>query len=125
MLEMICEQLGVGIEEEWLGNDYYKYKITENGKLQWWLEEEGWSTLSGEWYRRLLAGELKPLWEPKNGIKYYVPCIFSSTEYVRYQNRVWDSNDEDWHNLKRGLVCKTKEEAIGKANKMLKVLKNE
>ena len=59
-------------------------------------------------------------WKPKYEERYYVPNIQTN---ALYDNFMWTGDSIDNEFLKKGLVCKTKEEATGLANKMLEVVK--
>lgn len=56
------------------------------------------------------------VWKPKKGERYYIPQIDSVDMYEKY---MWSNDDLDnrWH--KTGLICRTKEEAIARAKRML------
>ena len=62
-------------------------------------------------------------WKPNREECYYVPTL---TFYPsgRYEVYVWDGGDFDQFWLNHGLVCKTKDEAIKLADKMLTFMKN-
>ena len=64
---------------------------------------------------------IKLPWKPidRNG-HYYVPCVDRPGLFIRW---AWDDDDIDQYRFGRGLVCKTKEEAIELAKKMLAALK--
>lgn len=67
--------------------------------------------------------EIVKHWKPNNEEYYYVPTL---TFYPsgRYEVYMWDGGDFDQFWLNHGLVCKTKEEAIELAGKMLTFTKN-
>ena len=125
MLNLICKELGVEIGEEWLGNDGHTYKIDENGDISMEVSGNGcvdclaWSEVSGLW-GDLVVGELKPVSKPKAGEVYYIPAVDELDKYIDF---TWADCDDDEVNHRRGLVFKTKEEAIECANKMLGVIK--
>jgi hypothetical protein len=56
----------------------------------------------------------------KNGMKYYLPAPWSRFLYDMYQ---YNNDEVDKRFISRGLVFKTREEAIEAAKKMLAVLK--
>ena len=61
---------------------------------------------------RLLHGKLsihKLPWKPEKGETYYVPAI---GELYKYYTSHWLDDDTNRVHYRRGLVCKTKEEAI-------------
>lgn len=58
-------------------------------------------------------------WKPKSGETYYCPILLY-TSLVK--NSVWTNGQADCLRLKRNLICKTEQEAIAKAEHMLKSL---
>lgn len=101
------------------------YRLTENG-----LEQS--DTPNGEWNEGdewilalLLTGEADIIqlpWKPQEGEKYYVPRI-AIRPYDRHYYYYWDNSGVDIKRYDMGIVCKTPEEAIKLANKMLAVAK--
>lgn len=62
-------------------------------------------------------------WRPKDGESYYYPNI--SEGKPKIDETTWlASNRGDNSRLKAGLVCKTKQEALAKAQKMLDFIKD-
>lgn len=101
------------------------YRLTEDG-----LEQS--DTPNGEWNEGdewilalLLTGEAEIIqlpWKPQEGEKYYVPRI-AIRPYDRHYYYYWDNSGVDIKRYDMGIVCKTPEEAIKLANKMLAVAK--
>lgn len=101
------------------------YRLTEDG-----LEQS--DTPNGEWNEGdewilalLLTGEADIIqlpWKPQEGEKYYVPRI-AIRPYDRHYYYYWDNSGVDIKRYDMGIVCKTPEEAIKLANKMLAVAK--
>lgn len=101
------------------------YRLTEDG-----LEQS--DTPNGEWIEGdewilalLLTGEADIIqlpWKPQEGEKYYVPRI-AIRPYDRHYYYYWDNSGVDIKRYDMGIVCKTPEEAIKLANKMLAVAK--
>ncbi len=58
----------------------------------------------------------------KEGTKYYIPSVYFDKLYDNY---VYGADDWDKRGVERGIVFKTKEEAIECAKKMLKAVKQE
>lgn len=61
-------------------------------------------------------------WKPALEELYYTPDIFNREKYDIY---TWDGEEYDEKPYKRGLVFKTKEEAIAMTEKLLAVVKEE
>lgn len=72
-------------------------------------EREGWS----------LEGEAEK-WKPEMNTRYLIPCVHSDAFFIYY---TWLNNLSDQRYLSRGLICRTKEEAIAMAQKMLDAVK--
>lgn len=125
LLEKMCEELGVKIGEEWKGNDGGHYKINPSGRL--WkveyidnLEENAYERLEN--IERVLTGELKPTWKPKTGEPCYIP---NPTWEQMYERKYWGGGNEYYKLMwERGLVYKTKEEAIRCAEEMIALAKH-
>ena len=58
-------------------------------------------------------------WRPKVGETYHAPDIYSST--LSFET-LFENDDADLKRLSLGIVCRTKEEAIALAEKMLKAV---
>ena len=100
------------------------YKFTKDGvafydnKLRTWYESVG--ALAG-----ILTGEtevVKLPWKPAVYDEYYYPI---PSDRDLWESRLWIGDNYDNSRFSRGLVCKTKEEAIDMAKKMLAVVKEE
>ena len=123
MLELIREELGLEKGEIWFESDEYtnkkhRYKILDN-KL-WYFDEDvnSWREAWDDEYKRLTKGELGPSWRPKEGDIYYISNVVVKDFYSSYE---WDNSEYDKVWLERGIIFKTKEEAITHAKKMLEV----
>ena len=127
-MEEVAKLLGVELEEEFRieGTHVdYIYKISEKGLFlrcsgrDWW--EEVPDTLV-----QMLAGMTRKIikfpWKPQKGETYYIPCIVAEPEYM-YSVNYWSNDDYDKEYYRMGLVCKTSEEAIALAERMLAVAK--
>ena len=99
-------------------------KFTENG-LEQSLDKDSWTKATGRVWERIITGALKinklP-WKPREGEKYYVPRIAVQPE-DRHFYYYWTYDDINIKHYHMGIVCKTPEEAIKLANKMLAVVK--
>lgn len=78
--------------------------------------------LAKELMLNMLLGKIKRVkkWIPKLGEVYYIPELNSDSFYEGHQ---WDDIDFERQLLKRGLIYKTKEEAIKACKDMLGVLR--
>ena len=121
MLNLICEQLGIVIGEEWLGDNGKTYMINNFGAL--W--ETGNPNLSGEdiqsnWML-LLTGKLKPVWQPKEYDVYYMPDVHWKNEDDRWLEVIWRNDSIDQYRFQNNLVFRNKEGAIEAANEILEL----
>lgn len=64
-------------------------------------------------------------WKPKKGDTYFMPGIFGGIAVV--EDAIWNEDEGDREveelHYNNGLVCRTREEAMAKAKKMLEVAK--
>lgn len=96
--------------------------ISDNGK------DDSWCVANDSILIRLLYGYLsicKPLWKPAFGDRYYTPSIDHKDSLFLYTADVWTDDKFDKEFYKRGLVFKTREEAIAMTEKLLSVVKRE
>lgn len=121
LIEMICEELGVEVGEEWAGNDGNHYILAKEGYLYIFnIYEDRYIPAPIIKYTELLRGELKPTWKPKQGEKYYVPSISATNKDYMWNDELWGIDKiYDETMLKRNLVFKNKEDAINTACRML------
>lgn len=103
------------IKEDTLGI----YKIVEDGLIQYDRERDCWN-LAPRMLTEILAGYVKPVWKPTKGEKYYV-SDFCNRDL--WECCLWDDEECDEELYEKGVVFKTKEEAIEMAKKMLAVAK--
>ena len=92
--------------------------ISDNGK------DDSWCVANDSILIRLLYGYLsirKPLWKPTPGEKYYTPTIDCTDLSLLYTSVFWADDRIDKEFYKRGLVFKTKEEAIAMSRRMLAI----
>lgn len=90
--------------------------LTQSAKNE---DNDDWIIANDSKLRGLLNGRLsirKLPWKPTKGEKYYVSDIFDRDLWDYY---LWDDDEHDEELYKRGLVFKTKEEAVTAAEKML------
>lgn len=99
------------------------YKIVEDGLIQYDRERDCWD-LVPRTLTEILAGYIEivePVWEPKQGELYYTPVIPCSRPVCK--ECCWTNGivERDYYDM--GLVCKTREEAVELARRMLDVAK--
>ena len=78
---------------------------------------------AAEVLKDILMGDIRIVklpWKPKMDEKYYIPSIF---DWDFYKYNFWLNDECDEKYYKRGLVFKTKEEAIEMSKKMLAMAK--
>lgn len=89
--------------------------------LQVSVTPDFWSMGSDDYLRGFLNGSIsihKLFWKPKKRETYYCPNIFGKD---LYNVNVWDDSIVDKEFYIRGLVFKTKEEAIAMSRRMLAI----
>ena len=124
----VAKMFGLELEEHFhITKKSYEntvYKFTKDGvafydnKLRTWYESVG--ALAG-----ILTGEtevVKLPWKPAVYDEYYYPI---PSDRDLWESRLWIGDNYDNSRFSRGLICKTKEEAIDMAKKMLAVVKEE
>lgn len=128
-MKNIAEGLGVGLNEVFCidtNSDYYR--ITEDG-LEMDVSDDSlecihdWRPATDQTLLLLIWGEIeitKLPWTPKKDEIYYTPFISGGSLFTSY---AWSGDDVDRANLKKGVVCRTPEEATEMAKKMLAAIK--
>lgn len=76
LLEKVCEELGVNLDEEWEGSDGYNYIINESGKI--FHDKNGvfLSASTPNGWERIMSGELHPKWKPSMYDAYWTIDFF-------------------------------------------------
>ena len=123
----VAKMFGLELEEHFhITKKSYEntvYKFTKNGvafydsKLRTWHESVG--ALAG-----ILTGEtevVKLPWKPRDNEYYFIPEI---TTPEMFSSLEWENDYLDNHMYKHGLICRTKEEAIRKAELLMEYFKN-
>ena len=123
----VAKMFGLELEEHFhITKKSYEntvYKFTKDGvafydnKLRTWYESVG--LLAG-----ILTGEtevVKLTWKPRDNEHYFIPDI-TTPEMFSYLE--WTNDYVDNYMYKHGLICRTKEEAIGKAELLMEYFKN-
>ena len=126
-MEEVAKMFGLELEEHFhITKKSYEntvYKFTKDGvafydnKLRTWYESVG--ALAG-----ILTGEtgvVKLTWKPRDNEHYFIPDI-TTPEMFSYLE--WTNDYVDNYMYKHGLICRTKEEAIGKAELLMEYFKN-
>ena len=121
----VVELLGVDFGESFQLNSATiksDFKFTIDGLYMFSWMTENWVPNSDVLYG-LITGTYtinKPKKPLAMGTEYFIPNLTYPSLYVPV---TWSDKDFDTQNLKNGLICKTKEEAIELAKKMLAVTK--
>ena len=123
----VAKMFGLELEEHFhitkKSHENTVYKFTKDGvafydnKLRTWYESVG--LLAG-----ILTGEtevVKLTWKPRDNEHYFIPDI-TTPEMFSYLE--WRNDYVDNYMYKHGLICRTKEEAIGKAELLMEYFKN-
>ena len=104
--------------------DYHQYyQFTDKKGFETSLDGVKWKTAAAEVLKDILMGDIRIVklpWKPKMEEKYYIPNIF---DWDFYKYNFWLNDECDEKYYKRGLVFKTKEEAIKMSKKMLAMAK--
>ena len=125
----VAQVLGVKIGESFKltddthGEYHQYYQFTDKKGFETSLDGVKWKTAAAEVLKDILMGDIRIVklpWKPKTGEKYYIPNIFNWNSYNYY---LWVDDERDKELYKRGLVFKTKEEAIKMSKKMLAMAK--
>ena len=125
----VAQMLGVEIGETFKVTDdtYGAYQLyhrfTKSNGFETSLDGVKWKTAAAEVLKDILMGDIRIVklpWKPKMEEKYYVPNIF---DWDFYKYNFWLNDECDEKYYKRGLVFKTKEEAIEMSKKMLAMAK--
>ncbi len=98
-------------------------QLSEKGE-----DDDTWVVANDSILIGLLYGNLsirKLLWKPAFGEKYYTPSIDRQDFPFLYTAVLWTDHKIDKEFYKRGLVCKTREEATAMAEKLLAVVREE
>ena len=128
----VAQMLGVEIGETFKVTDdtYGAYQLyhrfTESNGIE--ISDDGvtWERAKAVVLKSLLMGDariVKLPWKPKMEEKYYIPNIFDWNSWNSYDYYLWLDDKRDKEFYKRGLVFKTKEEAIEMSKKMLAMAK--
>ena len=105
--------------------DYQNYyRFTENNCLEMSDDGVDWETAAAATLRDILMGDIRIVklpWEPRDNEHYFIPEI-TTPEMFGYLR--WTNDHVDNHMYKHGLICRTKEEAIRKAELLMEYFKN-
>ena len=125
-IPQVAKMLGVEMGERFT----VKYTKRKIGTSFYFAEDGLHNEESSDVYSMTLAGilygkyEIKKLpWKPQEDERYYFPCV--SEGIANYGYYCWLNSEIGIARYNAGLVCRTKEEAIEKAKKMLAAVKDE
>ena len=125
----VAKLLGVELGESFkltddTHGDYHRYyQFTDKKGFETSLDGVKWKTAAAEVLKDILMGDIRIVklpWKPKMEEKYYIPSIF---DWDFYKYNFWLNDECDEKYYKRGLVFKTKEEAIKMSKRMLAMAK--
>lgn len=105
----------------------YYYRLTENSGIECSEDNVDWEMGIPTALRRLLLGDVRIVklpWKPKEGEEFYIPCIHYTESSMATKVR-WLSDNASNKLYQLGLVCKTRDEAIAMAKKMIAVVREE
>ena len=107
-------------------NGYYHryYQFTDKKGLKTSIDGVDWETAAAATLRDILMGDIRIVklpWEPRDNEHYFIPEI-TTPEMFGYLR--WTNDHVDNHMYKHGLICRTKEEAIRKAELLMEYFKN-
>ena len=129
----VAKLLGVELRETFkIADDIFGehpkyYRFAENVCLEASNDGGKWETADAGVLEDILMGDVRIIklpWKPREGEKYYVPRI-AIRPYDRHYCYYWDNSGVDIKRYDMGIVCKTPEEAVALAKKMLAVTKQE
>lgn len=126
----VAKLLGVELGESFkitsdTQGDYQNYyRFTENNCIEFSDDSVEWKmTTAAVLLKDILMGDIRIIklpWKPMDNEHYFIPEI-RTPEMFGYLR--WANDDVDNYMYKHGLICRTKEEAIALAEKMLDTVK--
>lgn len=121
----VADLLGLELGEVFRIKDYPTYPETyfrfTNDGLKQSVDTIAWTKPSAWVLERLITGafEINKLpWKPSYSDAYYMPTTISIDKYIKL---FWTGSESDKSSYQRGLICRTKEEAIKLAEEMLDI----
>lgn len=126
----VAKLLGVELGESFKttssiqGNYHRYYQFTDKKGFETSVDGVEWETAAAVTLRNILMGVdkiVKLPWKPRNNEHYFIPEI-TTPEMFGYLR--WTNDYVDNHMYKHGLICRTKEEAIRKAELLMEYFKN-
>lgn len=124
-MHQVAEILGIEFEKEFnlcYQGELIKCKLTPYG-IEYYEEDDAEWVSSYGLLGEILTGmcEIKKIWKPKKDEKYFIPNTSDGEAW--FTECYWGDSYEGKQRYKTGMVCKTKEKAIEKAQFMLDALK--
>ena len=129
-MKEVAKLLGVELMENFkIADDIFGehpkyYRFTENVCLEASNDGATWETSDAGVLEDILLGEVRIIklpWKPRDNEYYFIPEI-RTPEMFSYLE--WTNDYMDNHMYKHGLICRTKEEAIRKAELLMEYFKN-
>jgi len=118
--EGVYTEFWQNFEVEFSMNDWFESKEGELiSKAFPWHDEiaDYWADINLKWLKHI-----EKKWKPKTWEYYFIPTPLN---YEKYYAGIWNDDDIDKIRMERGLVFKTKEEAIALTDKILKFIEDD
>lgn len=112
------------IADDTYGRHHLYHRFTESAGIEISNDGVKWEMATSVVLKRLLMGDariIKLPWKPSHGDKYWTPIV-NRVEMSALWAR-WTNSDNDNYRYEHGLICRTKEEAIGLTEKLLAMAK--
>lgn len=123
----VAKALGLELEEVFrIDGDEHYFRLTDTGLgMSMCSENKNWFVAPINALNGLLLGEneiIKLPWKPRENERYYYPL---PSDNDLWGGSTWIDSNYDNMRLNRGLVFKTRDEAVAVAKKMLTVMQEQ
>lgn len=120
---MICEKLGVEVEETWDATDGLSYRIVDSENVMCYTRSGEFISQGHHNWSKILNSEIEPEWRPKMGDYYYYPSIDMNKTSDKFCRGTWFGDVVDDYRLMNNLVYKDQKGAIEAYDKMIDSLR--